>query len=117
MPFRKGQSGNPAGRPRKTEKFARPIARAEKQIVDKLPEIIAAQLELALGVKVEELSATTGEPTVYQRPPDRAAAQYLIDRILGKPTERQELTGADGASLAVTTITEVIVERPVHTPE
>ena len=36
---------------------------------------------------------------IYHRPPDRAANIYLIDRVLGKPTEKHEHTGADGDPL------------------
>ena len=32
---------------------------------------------------------------------DRNANQYLIDRLLGKPTERKELTGEEGGPLKV----------------
>lgn len=84
MPFRKGQTGNPNGRPRKADKFARPIARAEKQIADHLPELIDNMLALASG-----------------DPPDRAANEYLINRILGKPIERQEIAGADGGPILI----------------
>lgn len=33
--------------------------------------------------------------------PDRAANQYLIDRIAGKPTERREVTGPEGAAIPI----------------
>ena len=83
-----------AGRPRKVEKFARPIAAAERLIAsrlvtnkDGLPGIVDRMLELADGVTVQE-PGPDGEQRIYTRPPDREAAKYLIDRILGKPTER-----------------------------
>lgn len=114
-----GQSGNPAGRPRKAEKYAGAIAAAEDRIADRLPEIIDAQLQLALGgyEQVEEQYAPAGTVTigggeyltlVYpdRKPdelvlvrrsvsvaaPDRAAGQYLIDRILGKPVAAVDAT-------------------------
>jgi len=34
-----------------------------------------------------ESTGINGEPTVYQRPPDRASCEYLMDRIMGKPTQ------------------------------
>lgn len=100
MPFKKGQSGNPAGRKRKSDKYARPIARAEKRIADRLPELIDLQFELAQGVFVEE-TTVTGQRKVYKRPPDRDAGQYLINRIMGKPVERQEIGGVDGGVIEV----------------
>ena len=83
MPFVKGQPGGP-GRRKKADKFARPIARAEKQIADRLPELIDNMLALASG-----------------DPPDRPANEYLINRILGKPIERQEIAGLDGGPILI----------------
>lgn len=91
MPFIKGQSGNPKGRPRKADAYAGAIARAEKKIADKLPWLVDQMLELATGVLVEELDKD-GTPRVYQRPPDRQAIEYLANRIMGKPTERNDVT-------------------------
>lgn len=88
-----------AGRKPKAQKNETAIARAEQQIRDRLPEVIDALFDLALGVKVEDVNILTGEAVVYRRPPDRAAAQYLTDRIMGKPTERQEISGPDGTPL------------------
>lgn len=122
-----------AGRPRKAEKYERPINKAEKQIVDRLsankdglPGIIDNLLKLADGgfEQVAEhyeaagtITTGSGEAAALVFPekaademvlvkrvvtvaaPDRVANIYLIDRILGKPTERQEVTGADGGPI------------------
>jgi hypothetical protein len=77
-----------SGRPRRAEKFARPIAAAEKKIADRLPWLIDKEMELAEGVLVKE--HTLAGPVVYEKPPDRGAIEYLINRIMGKPTERHE---------------------------
>jgi hypothetical protein len=84
-----------AGRKPKDEKFKQPIAKAEKRIADRLPELIDNMFVLANGVLVEEINIVTGKPQIYRKPPDRAANQYLIDRIMGKPTERKEFTFPD----------------------
>ena len=81
MPFVKGQPGGP-GRRKKADKFARPIAQAEKRIADHLPELIDNMLRLASG-----------------DPPDRAANEYLLNRIMGKPIERQEHSGPNGTPI------------------
>jgi hypothetical protein len=80
-----------AGRKAKPDKFKVPIAKAEKKIADKLPWLIDQALELAEGVVVQEWSKD-GPPKIYQRPPDMGAIKYLVDRIMGKATERRELT-------------------------
>lgn len=116
------------GRPRKRDKFARPIARAEKQIADHLPVLIDNMLQLAHGgyERIEEEWQPAGlvyvgsgefarrafpelpadEPVLVKRKrsiadKDRQANEYLINRILGKPIERQEIGGVDGGLIEV----------------
>lgn len=101
MPFKKGQSGNPSGRTRTRDKHAGAIARAEKRIADKLPWLIDKQFELAEGVYREQ-SLPDGETMIiYQEKPDYRALAYLIDRIMGKPTERKEIAGTVDGTLEV----------------
>ncbi len=135
-----------AGRKPRAERFARPIAAAEKQIADRLPKIIDQLLLMATGTarRTEERYAAagtlkrndvardplTGEITLDRRGnpikvevalypdldpgemvlverkeielgPERAAGEYLTDRILGKPTAvvEQDIT-TNGQSLA-----------------
>lgn len=87
-----------AGRKRKAEKFKSPIEQAERQIADSLPALVGNMFELAKGVFTEE-HTLEGKRYVYQRIPDRAANEYLINRVMGKPVERKEVTGADGEPL------------------
>jgi hypothetical protein len=90
-----------AGRKAKAEKFKQPIAKAEKRIADKLPYLIDKMFELADGVLVEDINPVTFKASVYREKPDRTALVYLIDRIMGKPIERKEHTGADGGVIEV----------------
>lgn len=85
-----GGSRRGAGRKRKADVFERPIRAAEKKIADHLPRLVENLLALADGVLVEDVNPLTGEPAVYKRPPDRAANEYLINRLMGKPTDRSE---------------------------
>jgi hypothetical protein len=62
---------------------------AERQITDHMPKLIANMLVLADGVSVEK-PVGDGETIVYTQPPDRAANEYLINRVMGKPTEKTE---------------------------
>lgn len=44
---------------------------------------------LADGVCVQK-TVGDGEEIVYTQPPDRAANEYLINRVMGKPTDKSE---------------------------
>lgn len=78
-----------AGRPKKRDANAGAVVKAEKKIRDRLPEVIDALFDLALGITVQEVDGE-GHVNVYQKAPDSKAAIYLTDRIMGKPTERTE---------------------------
>jgi len=99
-----------AGRKPRAERFARPIASAEKKIADRLPKLLDSLFELAEGITVREKTADGGEK-IYDRPPCFKSASYLVDRILGKPTQavEAELSGPGGAPLV---IREVTIEMP-----
>lgn len=103
-----------AGRPAKAEKYGGHVAAAEDRIADRLPELIDNLFRLAAGVQVyrarkgkgpiaegEDL-AEADEAEFYLTPPDFRANEYLINRILGRPTERHEHTGADGGPIEFT---------------
>ena len=89
-----GGARSGAGRKPKDEKFKIPIAKAEKKIADKLPWLVDQALELAEGVVIQERDKD-GTPRIYQRPPDMKAIAYLVDRIMGKATERKEIMSLD----------------------
>lgn len=95
-----GGSRPGAGRKPKAQKYQAPINKAEKQIVDKLPLIVSSLLDLAAGVTLQETDKN-GDSTVYTQAPDFKAASYLVDRILGKPTIREEISGPAGGPVAV----------------
>ena len=77
----------------------------EEVIRAQLPTLLRAMFDLAEGVQVHEIKQDpntkqwTGR--IYQRPPDRLAAQFLIENVIGKVPTRVELTGKDGDSLTV----------------
>lgn len=81
-----------AGRKRKADKYQADINKAEKKIIDKLPQIVEAQIDLALGLKAVRFNEETQKEEVYTTIPDRQAGQYLINRIMGTPTQRINIT-------------------------
>ena len=88
-----------AGRKPNAEKYARPIAAAEKKIADRLPHIVDKLLELGEGVQVQR--ETEDGPVIYTTIPDRQALQYMTDRIMGKPKDRgdQHITHTGGVTV------------------
>jgi hypothetical protein len=83
MPFVKGQSGNPAGRRKKTsaEREVEELAR------DHGPDAIARLRHW--------MDSDDARASAY-------AANSLLDRAYGKPKQRNEHTGEGGGPLAVT---------------
>lgn len=87
-----GKGGRREGAGRKPKAITRlihetPIQAAEGMIRDRLPWLIGKLFELAEGVHVEKVVGREGATIVYQERPDRQAAEYLIDRVMGKPTQ------------------------------
>ena len=108
-----GHGGPRPGSGRKPTRavFKSPVREAEAKIADKLPWLVDRLMDLAGGVQVEE-TTLTGATFVYQRPPDRQACEYLIDRIMGKavqPVELRERAERVAALLGVD-VQEVIAE-------
>ncbi len=53
---------------------------------------------LAEGVTVQKTNED-GAIVTYTTPPDRAANEYLINRVMGKPVDRKVLTTPGGKSV------------------
>lgn len=88
------RGGKRPGAGRKPTAFKRvlhqtPVALAEAKIAQKLPWLVDKLMELVEGVEIERVDRN-GQSRVYSQPPDRQAAEYLIDRVLGKPIARNE---------------------------
>lgn len=80
--YKPGQSGNPAGRPKREVEQAYLNATISKVSLDDWGKVIEKAL----------LQAIDG---------DGEARKWLSEYILGKPTQRTEITGADGGPVAI----------------
>lgn len=79
--FKKGQTGNPGGRPKRT--------------AEELDLIAACKEKTPAALAVIESVMLEGENERNRL----AAAQYVIDRGYGKPVQQSEITGANGGPI------------------
>ena len=89
-PFKKGQSGNPNGRPKGQKNYAT----LYREALLKLAELNDKDFdELELEIISKGLTeAHKGNYTFYRD---------VLDRLHGKPAQRTELTGAEGEALKI----------------
>lgn len=80
-----------AGRPAKADIYKQPQRLVEKIMIDHLEEITYALIDLARGTKAIR-QTRDGEEEVYETLPDRRAAEAVLNRVLGKPVEKKEIT-------------------------
>jgi len=77
----------------------------EDVIRAQLPTLLKAMFDLAEGVQVQEIKQDPNTKEwvgrIYARAPDRLAAQFLIENVIGKVPTRVEMTGKDGEALTV----------------
>jgi hypothetical protein len=78
--WKPGQSGNPSGRPKK------------KLVDEMLAELLEAQDSAAARRIAEKLLARAEE--------NDKAAQLVAERTQGKPSQKVEVTGADGGPIS-----------------
>lgn len=86
-PFKPGQSGNPAGRPKGSR---------NRQTIVK--EALEAILE---GSKQTVVDAITAAAIAKAMTGDIPAFNALMDSGYGKLTDKQEISGPDGAAIAI----------------
>lgn len=90
----------------KQVKHVKRIAQTEKTIADKLPCLVERMLELAEGVTVQEENKK-GELNTYRKPPDRQAAEYLIDLIM-KGAEKRASSDSMPVAVKIIEVTKMI---------
>lgn len=99
-PFQKGQSGNPAGKPKGTLNFTTILREIlEEEVTDehgiKIPKGKLALIEwLNASLVGRDIHDKDGNKVSNVK--DWKAIQAILERIEGKPTEKVELSGVDG---------------------
>lgn len=78
MPFVKGKSGNPSGRPQRSPEIKATLKRLGKRALEVLESLMNSAKDESVKLQ---------------------AAKYLSDQSIGKPTESVELTGEGGGPL------------------
>lgn len=93
--------GRRRGAGRKTRKIVSLRAKLSEQvdvaIGAKMPDLLRNLFLLADGITLQRI--TPDGPLIFTEAPDRAANIYLVDRVLGKPTERHELSSMSDEEL------------------
>jgi hypothetical protein len=82
------------GRPRNEVLYAGKIRGAENWIADRLDRYLENLDKLACGVWFEE-TTKDGIRRVYRTLPDLQSNEYLINRIMGKPTDKGQFQNDD----------------------
>lgn len=83
MPFKKGQSGNPNGRPKK-----------EREV--EYTNIVQSACSTADWLKICKVAVQQAERG------DAVARKWLSDNLIGLPVQKSEITGKDGSAIKVT---------------
>jgi len=92
-----------------TEK-ERLAAEMEREILGQLRQCLNNLMSLANGIKVAKERGDES-PVVYDRPPDRAANEYILNRILGRPPSRKTIADPEPAQLKRIDLSKVPRER------
>jgi hypothetical protein len=88
MTWKKGQSGNPNGRPRKN-----------KALSEELRRLLQGQ---APGKKETNLQVITAKLVTLAREGDKDAIRYIFDRLEGRPAQALEFSGDKARPLHIT---------------
>jgi Family of unknown function (DUF5681) len=89
-PFKKGQSGNLKGRPRK-------LPGIDKLLI----QVLGEKQANSQGVEMTAAEAVFRGLLARAVKGDTRAAEILLDRAYGKVVQRNELTGKDGKDLPI----------------
>ena len=109
--FKKGESGNPSGRPKKTIQFKYVQQVITKDICDialKIFEMSSDELKVFLDKNVNKMTPASRLIIKKIVDGDFRVLVYIIERFLGRPMESIDLSSNDGP---LNPIIKVVIEK------
>lgn len=107
-PFKKGQSGNPKGSSaRMRDRNLHRVARLSADEVAEVGSLVLTNNREALAALKDDAEASVlkvwmaGLIVRSMNKGDATIFRAVMDRVIGKPVEKTEITGRDGAALAL----------------
>lgn len=97
--FKPGKSGNPNGRPKGVHSLAMELTNGGRDVLEFYVAVMRGTALPCAGSKKKQY------PSVQQR---LEAAHALADRALGKPIQRNELSGPNGEAIEQRRVLEVV---------
>jgi hypothetical protein len=82
----------------------------EKRITRLLGRCLNNLMALADGITVEKTDKD-GQTKTYERPPDRGANEYILNRILGKPAPRKAIADPEPVVAPRRDLTRIPLDR------
>lgn len=104
-PKLKGRGGSGRGQGRKLGQSTLLAQKIREKMAIELEKrfgpVLSAQLDAAEGIKTEAYDRRTGRLYYKDPGPNTNAFRNIVDHVIGRPTEKVEMSGKDGIPLII----------------